>query len=80
MLGFRIGTLVCFKLLVILGLMPLSMGNVFAEEREPLAHWKLTGDTKDSSSSKLDATMLGMRLKCAQRAVMWRCMPRLTAA
>src|SRR5262245_9052188 len=47
--------------LTIAGTIAIAACLVAADERDPVAHWKLAGDAKDSSANHLDATNRGAK-------------------
>ena len=61
MTGTRPSPLV--SLVVLVSLAVLAVGVVGADDRDPVAHWKLAGDAKDSSANRLDATNRSVRFK-----------------
>jgi hypothetical protein len=49
------------SLVALASLAALAVSPVAADDRGPVAHWKLAGDAKDSSANRLDATNRGVK-------------------
>jgi hypothetical protein len=49
------------SLVALIPLAALAAGVVAADDRGPVAHWKLAGDAKDASANRLDATNRGVK-------------------
>lgn len=49
------------SVLTIAGVVAPAAGLVAADDRDPVAHWKLAGDAKDSAANRLDAANRGVK-------------------